>query len=131
MNRHHLDRLLATFEYPNVDNLVQCPFGHLPSADDACLHLGNGRIVLREDDTFNFTGIEEHEAKYQKQYGDEVLPPVSLSIAFEEHSELSESQVVQQIQCHDDDDCASNPHNARKAPKAQPIVRCLSDPNLG
>jgi hypothetical protein len=131
VDRHDLDGLLAALEDADVDDLVECPLGHLPRAYDCRLHLGDGRVILREDDAFDLAGVEEHEAEYEQKHGDEILPPVSFPIALEQNAHVAECKVIQQIQGHDDDNGSADPDRAGQSPEAEPVVGGLANSDLG
>lgn len=71
--------------------LINCPILLFVFAENTGMILVQDPHAFVDDHQLNFASVHKHYSKDEDQNGDEVLPPVPLAVALEEHSVLAES----------------------------------------
>lgn len=122
MQSHHLDAFEASFVHANIGNLLKGPLCHLFLAEDAGLHLLDEAFFLRENYLLNLASIEENDSQDEQECCYEVLPPMAFSVALEENSQVSQSEVIEEVERSDHDKDTTSPDNAWKSSESQSVV---------
>ena len=77
---------------PIVFHSLYCAFDDLPSCSQHSK--GPFEILLTNSNLLNFASIQENDAEDKKEDGDEVLPPMTLTIALEQNTQVTKSEMV-------------------------------------
>ena len=67
MDGHDLDTIVASLEYPDISDLVNCPIRLVSLAENGSLHLRHHPLLLVKDDLLNLTSIHEDNSKNDHQ----------------------------------------------------------------
>lgn len=91
MDGHHLDAIMASLENFHILNLVYRPVLHFVFAENWGVILVEDPPRLVDDDQLDLASMHKDYSKNQDDEGNEILPPIALSVALEQHSVLPKS----------------------------------------
>jgi hypothetical protein len=89
VNGHHLDAVMAPLVHLDVLDLLDGPLLLAVLAEDTCVIFVEDAAPLIQNYELHLASVHEDNSEDHDQDRNKVLPPVSLSIAFEKNSILA------------------------------------------
>ena len=91
MDGHHLNTIMAPFVNFNILNLVNGPILNFMSAENWSIIFVKDAPWFIDNHHFDLSSMHIDYSEGHNDERNEILPPVALSVAFEQHSVLPKS----------------------------------------